>query len=208
MKKTPSRPASPSRPLAPLTPNLYLLPNPKKPLFVENEAAPEPTPGDSNMPTIALASDKQMTHTWRGITVPTVEALCAELAVRREATERTNPDAFPWDPTAFTYSRPKVVITSLGVALDDDDNEVDTEEVAKAFPWDHTVWSLLEAAEQARALKGRVYVQQEVVTHFVDDGDDVDDEGCVALDEGFRVLCADFLPDDARAYIHGADAEA
>lgn len=188
-------------------PNLYLLPNPNKPLFVLNETASEPTHGEPDMPSIALSSDKAMTYTWRGLTVPTVEALCAELAVRRAATERTNPDAFPWDETAFSYSRPKVVITMLTAALNDEDEEVDDEVVAKTFPWDHTVWSLLEAAEQAKAFGGRVYVAQDVVTHFVDEGDDVDEDGCVVLDDGFRVLCADFLPDDARAAIHGADAD-
>jgi hypothetical protein len=156
---------------------------------------------------ITLSSDKNMTFVWRGLTVPTVEALCAELAVRREAVERANPTAFAWDATAFSYSRPKVVITSLSAALNDEDEEVDDEVVAKSFPWDHTVWSLLEAAEQARAFSGRVYIQQDVVTHFVDEGDDVDEDGCVPLDDGFRVLCCDFLPDEAREALHGADAD-
>lgn len=206
--KPPSR-HPPPVPRAPgARPNLYLLPNPNKPLFVENEAAPEPTPGEADMPSITLASDKTMTFTWRGLTVPTVEALCAELAVRRAATERVNPDAFPWDAGAFTYSRPKVVITAWSFTLNDEDEEVDDEVVAKTFAWDHTVWSLLEAAEQAKAFGGRVYVAQDVVTHFVDDGDDVDEDGCVVLDDGFRVLCSDFLSDEARAAIHGAEADA
>ena len=187
--------------------NLYLLPNPNKPIFVENETASEPT-GDTPMPHVTLSSDKQMTFVWRGITVPTVEALCAELAVRRTATERVNPDAFPWDATAFSYSRPKVVITAWSMALNDEDEEVDDEVVAKTFAWDHTVWSLLEAAEQAKAFGGRVSVAQDVVTHFVDDGDEVDEEGCVLLSDGFRVLCSDSLSDEARVAIHGADADA
>jgi hypothetical protein len=164
-------------------PNVYLLPS-SKPIFVENDT----------VPTVNLSSDKNLTFTWRGLTVPTVEALCAELAVRRDAREQANP-VEEWDDAFLSYGRPMLVITSMSVDEDDGVGE----EVAKTYPWDHTVWSLLEAAEQARGFDGRVFIQQDVVTHVVDEEeDDVQEDGTVWLDGGFRVLCADFIPAELR----------
>jgi hypothetical protein len=159
------------------------------------------------MPPIRTSSDTSLTFTSRGITVPTVEALVAELAVRRDAREHANEDAFEWDDRVFVYSRPTVVITAHAETETDDGETFHDELVAKSYPWDHTVWSLLEAAEDARALGGRVYVEQDVTTYVVDKGDEVEEDGTVWVDEGFQVLVADFLPPEARAEIDGGDEE-
>jgi hypothetical protein len=163
--------------------NLYALPT-HRPIFVENDT----------VPTVNLSTDKNLTFTWRGLTVPTVEALCAELAARRGAHEQANP-VEEWDDSFLSYGRPMLVITALSV----DEDEGASEEVAKTYPWDYTVWSLLAAAEQARGFEGRVFVQQDVVTHIVDEEqDEVQEDGSVWLDGGFRVLCADFFPAELR----------
>lgn len=184
-------------PKNPKRPSLRLVTAPSTPtsFLVENPA----------MPNVRTSSSTNLTFTSRGLTVPTVEALVAELAVRREARERANPDSFEWDDRVFVYSRPKVVITAHAAMEDDNGEEYHDELVAKSYPWDHTVWSLLEAAEDARALSGRVYVEQDVTTYVVDKGDEVEDDGTVWLDEGFQVLVADFLPPEARAEIDGDD---
>ena len=171
--------------------NLYQLPT-SQPIFVENDT----------VPTINLSTDKNLTFTWRGLTVPTVEALCAELAARRTAREQANP-VEEWDDSFLSYGRPMLVITAMSV----DEDEGVGEAVAKTYPWDHTVWSLLEAAEQARGFDGRVFVQQDVVTHVVDEEEDeVQEDGSVWLDGGFRVLCADFVPKELREALE-ADEE-
>jgi hypothetical protein len=150
------------------------------PLFVEN----------STMPTLNLSTDTHLTFTFRGLTVPTVEALCAELHARRAAGESLNGT---YDLGTTHYGRPYVVITSHFT------DGFEDEEIVQRFSWDHTVWSLLEAAEAAKTFNGAVYIDQSVLLSTdVEDGMP-DEDGCVPLDEGFSVMVADFMPADSRA---------
>jgi len=155
------------------------------------------------MPKVTLSTDTNLTFTWRGLTVPTVEALCAELAVRRDAGEKANADDIPYDPKEFYYARPVIVITGLVEVVDEDSGEVVSvdESVLCKHPWDHTVWSLLEAAETARAHRGAVYVAQDVHTAGFGEEEDADleDDGGLYVDDGIEVLVADYVPAPLRA---------
>ena len=151
------------------------------------------------MPTVNLSTDTPMTFTFRGITVPTVEALCAELSSRRATGEHANPDAFAFDPTEFHYAQPKIVITGT-VPVENRGRIVNAEEgVMASYPWDHTVWSLIEAAEVARGYEGAVYVSQDVHAPVLDgDTDEVEEDGSMWVDEGFELLACDYRPDYIR----------
>ena len=154
---------------------------PPPPLFVENDL----------MPTVNLSTDTNLTATFRGLTVPTVEALCAELHARRAAGESLNGT---YDAGTTHYGRPYVLITSHL------EENYEDEIVVQRLPWDHTVWSLLEAAETAKAFNGAVYVEQAVLLASDDiDEDASEEDGCLYLDEGFSVMVADFMPAPARA---------
>jgi hypothetical protein len=161
------------------------------PLFVEN----------TTMPTVSLSTDTQLTFTFRGLTVPTVEALCAELHAHRIAGEVGNPHIATFDPENMHYGRPHLVLTAYyeGVGFED-------EEVLVTYPWDHTVWSLLEAAETARNHRGAVYVEQDVYGPMDGRDEETIEEG-VHLDEGFRVMVADFLPPALRASLDKAASD-
>ena len=154
------------------------------------------------MPKVTLSTDTNLTFTWRGLTVPTVEALCAELAVRRDAGEKANADDIPYDPKEFYYARPLIVITGLVDVVDKRGEVVNVDEsVLCKHPWDHTVWSLLEAAETARAHRGAVYVSQDVHTAAFggEEPEDLEDDGGIYVDDGTEVLVADFVPAPLRA---------
>jgi hypothetical protein len=160
--------------------------------FVENDP----------MPKVTLSTDTNLTFTWRGLTVPTVEALCAELAVRRAAGEKLNSGDIPFDHKEFYYARPLVLITGLVDVVDKRGNVINVDEsVLCKFPWDHTVWSLLEAAETARAHRGAVYVTQDVHTAAFggEDADELADDGGLYVDDGMEVMVADFVPAPLRA---------
>lgn len=155
--------------------------------FVENDT----------MPTINLSTDTPMTFTFRGTTVPTVEALCAELSARRAAGDHANPEAFTVAPAEHHYGRPKVVITGTMAVAGRDGRIVNADEsVVATFTWDHTVWSLIEAAEIARGYEGAVYVGQDVhvATGGGEDDEEVEEDGTLWVDEGFEVQVADFRP--------------
>lgn len=160
------------------------------------------------MPTVQ-SNSPNLTFTSRGLTVPTVEALVAELSLHREARE-TQDSELEWDDELFFYSRPHVVISTV-ISADDDEEEGDQEYaeiIAATFPWDHTTWSLIEAAEIARSLNGRVHVRQDVSTFLVsEEEDEVEDDGTVFVADGFQVLVADFVSDEARPFID-ADEDA
>ena len=155
--------------------------------FVENDLV---------MPTVNLSTDTPLTFTFRGLTVPTVEALCAELATRRAAGEHTNPKIFDFDPTEFHYGAPKIVVTGIVPVFNKDKVVNADESVMLTRPWDHTVWSLLEAAEIARHYEGAVYVSQDVHAPALggEDADEVEEDGSLWVDEGFEVLAADYRP--------------
>jgi len=143
------------------------------------------------MPTVNLSTDTNLTATFRGLTVPTVEALCAELHARRAAGESLNGT---YDAGTTHYGRPYVLITSHL------EENYEDEIVVQRLPWDHTVWSLLEAAETAKAGNGAVYVEQAVLLASDNiDEDASEEDGCLYLDEGFSVMVADFMPAPARA---------
>ena len=148
------------------------------------------------MPTVNLSTDTPMTFTFRGITVPTVEALCAELFTRRAAGEHTNPHIFDFDPTEQHYGAPRIVVTGT-VPVEHNGRIVNADEsVIIDVAWDHTVWSLLEAAEIAKPYEGAVYVKQDVHAPAVggEEEEEVEEDGTMWLDEGFEVLVADFRP--------------
>ena len=154
------------------------------------------------MPKVTLSTDTNLTFTWRGLTVPTVEALCAELAVRRAAGEKLNAGDIPFDHTEFYYARPLVLVTGLVDVIDKHGNVVNVDEsVLCKHPWDHTVWSLLEAAETARAHRGAVYVTQDVHTAAFggEEPDELEDDGGLYVDDGMEVMIADFVPAPLRA---------
>jgi len=158
---------------------------PPQPLFMENNP----------VPTVNLSTDTNLTFTFRGITVPTVDALCAELHARRAAGESLNGT---FDAGTTHYGRPYVMITSHL------DENYEDEVVVQRMPWDHTVWSLLEAAEVAKGFNGAVYVEQSVLLASDDiDEDASEEDGCLYLDEGFSVMVADFMPAAARARLDG-----
>ena len=155
--------------------------------FVENDPA---------MPTVNLSTDTPMTFAFRGITVPTVEALCAELSARRAAGEHANPEVFDYDPTEMHYGRPQVLITGT-FPVEHRGRVVNADEAtAASYTWDHTVWSLIEAAEIARGYEGAVYVTQAVhtTTSGAEDAEEVESDETIWVDEGFEVLVADFRP--------------
>ena len=151
------------------------------------------------MPTVNLSTDTPMTFTFRGITVPTVEALCAELSARRAAGEHANTDTFDFDPTEFHYGQPKIVITGT-VPVENRGRIVNADEsVMASYAWDHTVWSLIEAAEVARGYEGAVYVSQDVHAPALDvEADEVEEDGSLWVDEGFELLACDYRPDYVR----------
>jgi hypothetical protein len=162
---------------------------------------------ENPMPTVQ-SNSPNLTFTSRGLTVPTVEALVAELALHREARE-TEDAELEWDAELFFYSRPQVVISTV-ISADEEEGEQEYGEIiAATFPWDHTTWSLIEAAEIARSLNGRVHVRQEVVTFLVseDEEEEVEDDGTVFVADGFQVLIADFVSDEARPFIEGDEDE-
>jgi hypothetical protein len=148
------------------------------------------------MPTVNLSTDTPMTFTFRGLTVPTVEALCAELFTRRAAGEHTNPKIFTFDPTEMHYGAPRILVTGT-VPVENKGKIVNADEsVILQTPWDHTVWSLLEAAEIAKHYEGAVYVTQDVRVPSLggEDEEEVEDDGTTWVDEGFEVLVADHRP--------------
>ena len=157
---------------------------------------------NATMPKVTLSTDTNLTFTWRGLTVPTVEALCAELAVRRAAGEKLNAGDIPFDHKEFYYARPLVLVTGLVDVIDKHGNVVNVDEsVLCKHPWDHTVWSLLEAAETARAHRGAVYVTQDVHTAAFggEEPDELEDDGGLYVDDGMEVMIADFVPAPLRA---------
>lgn len=167
-------------------------PSPTQPLFVEN----------SPVPTVNLSTSNDLTFTFRGHTVPTVEALCAELHARRAAGESLNGTH---DPGTTHYGRPYILVTGEAQLA----GSVRDEEVMFRHPWDHTVWSLLEAAETARSYRGAVFVEQSILLASDDMDDDTPEEdGCIPLDTGFTVMVADFLDPQLRAEIDAAEASA
>lgn len=154
------------------------------------------------MPKVTLSTDTNLTFTWRGLTVPTVEALCAELAVRRAAGEKLNAGDIPFDHKEFYYARPLILVTGLVDVVDKRGNVVNVDEsVLCKHPWDHTVWSLLEAAETARAHRGAVYVTQDVHTASFggEEPDELEEDGGLYVDDGMEVMVADFVPPPLRA---------
>jgi hypothetical protein len=168
-------------------------------LVVPADDGPPPTADpfveNAPMPTVNLSTDTPMTFTFRGLTVPTVEALCAELFTRRAAGEHTNPQIFAFDPTEMHYGPPRILVTGT-VPVDNRGEIVNAEEsVIIQTPWDHTVWSLLEAAEIAKHYEGAVYITQDIrVPSFGGDEDEVEDDGTTWVDEGFEVMVADHRP--------------
>ena len=154
------------------------------------------------MPKVTLSTDTNLTFTWRGLTVPTVEALCAELAVRRAAGEKLNAGDIPFDHKEFYYARPLILVTALVDVVDKHGHVVNVDEsVLCKHPWDHTVWSLLEAAETARAHRGAVYVTQDVHTAAFggEEPDELEEDGGLYVDDGMEVMVADFVPAPLRA---------
>ena len=63
------------------------------------------------------------------------------------------------------------------------------------------MWSLLEAAETARAHRGAVYVTQDVHTAAFggEEPDELEDDGGLYVDDGMEVMIADFVPAPLRA---------
>ena len=177
--------------------------------LLTDDTVTDPFQENSPMPTVQTTAPN-LTFTTRGITVPTVEALVAELALHRDARDHAD-EEMEWDDEVMFYGRPKIRITA--VIEDDEDGQLEYVEVPiSTFAWDHTVWSLVAAAEVARGFKGRVHVVQDVLTFVPDEeeeseeDEDNTEDGAYLADIGFDVLIADYLTEEARAFIEGDEA--
>ena len=92
--------------------------------------------------------------------LPTVEEICLALEAERATGAVTNPHIFDATEREFVYSPPRVSVTRMEEVWHQGEiTNPGSECVSVGYWWDHTIWSLREAVEQAKQGGGRVYLE-------------------------------------------------